>query len=176
MASACRSTARMSRCYGFTVFGSMPPVTRTAVAGKFPNCRRDVQGGRQRSGHSGGADRRRGRRRCRNATNVSEARQLRQAEGHRLSIGRDDDRLRREGHSFGLSTLSDTRGTIDGVPAARYVGPGRARCRDARQGTAIGADQHGSTQTLNVTLLPQGTLVVTVQDANSTPVPGARSS
>jgi 5-hydroxyisourate hydrolase-like protein (transthyretin family) len=74
-----------------------------------------------------------------------------------------------------LSTVTDTAGHYEFafVPLGGFS----ITVRDDAvlgQGSATGTlTQHGSTLTVNVTLLPQGALVITVRDANDHLVPGA---
>jgi hypothetical protein len=77
--------------------------------------------------------------------------------------------------AFGVSTVSDTQGrfALSFLPlGTSFVSVRDDATRGVGQGS-VTLDQAGQTKTVNVTLIAQGTLVVTVQTANQVPVSNA---
>ncbi len=78
--------------------------------------------------------------------------------------------------AFGnISTVTDTQGhyVLPFLPLGTSAVFAREPATRGFGQAAVTLDQQGQTKTVDVTFFPQGTVVVTVQDANGTPVSGA---
>ena len=164
--------------FGYSIFGATPPITGTAVAGTFtvgnmflgtftvqardPSTNQAASLGGELTAAVPG---------------VTKVLKLSSFGGLQGTVYRSDGVTTVSGatvNAFGSSTLTDTQGHYS--MAFLPLGTSAVSVREAATrgfGAGIATlDQQGVTRTVDVTLHPQGTLVVTVQTANGVPVKG----
>ena len=165
--------------YGYSIFGATPPITGTAVAGTFtvgnmflgtftvqardPSTNQAASLGGELTAA---------------VPNATKVLKLASFGGLQGTVYRSDGITTVSGatvNAFGISTLTDTQGHYS--MAFLPLGTSAVSVREPATrglGSAVATlDQHGVTRTVDVTLHAQGTLVVTVQNANGVPVKDA---